>query len=177
MPPELIQWLPRSVAVVAAIVVAILFIISRLCETKEQVANALGPFGRAIHRRYKERVRRAAFDEAAYRALQRRIDQLEKLIRKLEREAEVKIHKLENEIKKLEIVEEVHAAHQDMTTEFLREDAQWHIDAGISAAEERYQLPSRRSYTQFCHDYREKHGLQHGRRWSDDSESKEWRKK
>jgi hypothetical protein len=128
----------------------------------------LGPPGRWIRRRYQQRARLALKVADDYKTLLRRIDDLEKMVRTVQRESRDRERKLEAKIKKLEIVEETNAAHQDMTAEYLREDAQWHIDAGLVAVEEKYRLPPHRSYTKFCNDYRQKHGMGYARRWDDD---------
>jgi hypothetical protein len=170
MPPEVVHWLPRSVVYAVLALVAIGFVLSRLAEAREDIANMLGPVGRWLRDRAKRQARerqrdldrsiRAALKGAAdYRAMQRRIESLEKLV-----------HKLEAEIKKLRLVEETNAAHQDMTAEYLREDAQWHIDAGMLAVEDGFDLPPHRSYSKFCVDYRKKQGMGYGRRWNDDQQ-------
>lgn len=167
MPPELIQWLPRSIVYSVLLIVAAAFVLSRLAEAFEVAANMMGPPGRWIRRRYQKRaaqrqeelqhtIREAVKEAADYKVLQRRIETLDRLVKKLEAE-----------ITKLELVEATSAARQDMTAEYLREDAQWHIDAGVLAAERKIKLPPHRSYTRFCREYREKHGMQYGRRWND----------
>lgn len=150
--PEILNRLP-SFAFWAVLIVSIFgFVVTRLVESWDKTAELFGPVGRWLRRRAKDRKAqwqreiREAVDAPDYKALQRRISTLEKLV-----------HKLETEIKKLELVEEIHSAHQDMDAEFLREDAQWHLDAGMVTAEAGFELPSHRSYTRFVRDYREKH--------------------
>jgi len=163
--PEILNRLPSVVFWVVMGVFVVGFVLSRLAEGSKAAADMIGPLGRWLRRRAGDRKRewqrevREAVDAPDYKALQRRIDTLEKLVKKLEAE-----------IRKLELVEEANSAHQDMISEYLREDAQWHIDAAMMAVENSFTLPPHRSYTRFTRDYREKQGLEYGRRWTDDPE-------
>jgi hypothetical protein len=170
--PEVLDRLPSIGfwVVITGFIIGFSFdMLARVAGGSKAVAELLGPLGRWLRKRdnhRKERKRREAVDTPEYQFLQRRIIKLEKLVNKLERE-----------IKKLELVEEVHGAHQDMTSEYLRQDAQWHIDASMIAAEERFKmLPPHISYTKFVRDYREKQGLEDGRRWTDNPEpQQDWK--
>jgi len=159
LPDEVIHWLPRSAVYVVLALVTIGFVLSRLAEAREDIANMLGPVGRWLRGRAKQRVRerqeeldrtiRAALRDAAdYRVIERRLTSTEKVVQALE-----------SEIAKLRLVEESNAAHQDMIAEYLREDAQWHIDAAMLAIEKRFKLPPHRSYTKFCNEYRQQHNM------------------
>lgn len=177
LPPEILNRLPSVIFWIVLIVTIAVFMLSRLAEGRSKAAELLGPMGRWFRHRADERKKRwqleirEAVDTPDYKVMQRRVTWLEKMVVKLEAEAERDAIR----IKKLELVEEVHGAHQDMTSEYLREDAQWHIDASMMAAEKDFQLPWRRSYTQFVREYREKQGLEYGRRWTDNPESQEWK--
>lgn len=159
--PEVLNRLPPVAFWVVFALCVGLFVLQKLAE-----AGMLGPLGKWFRSRAEARKRqwqrevREAVDAPDYKAMQRRVTWLEKMV-----------VKLEAEIKKLELVEEVHEAHRDMTAEYLRLDAQWHIDASMIAAEQRFRmLPPHTSYTKFVRDYREKQGLENGRRWTDNPE-------
>ena len=84
---------------------------------------------------------------ADYKAMQRRIDVIYSLFKESEKE-----------IEKLKAIEQGHAINWDMTSAYLREDAQWHIVAGVKMAEMGIKLPRHRSYSQFCRDYKRTKG-------------------
>ena len=170
MSPEVARWLSESVVYLLAGSVAVFLAVVRLCEGSKRIGDALGPVGRWLHRRYmhnemmrrEDRIqeyREALLDENSkeYLALQRRCDALYKMVTSLERDA-----------KQSKKVERANAANWDMTSEYLRYDAQYHMDAVVQCAEQGLTLPTHRSYTQFCQEYRRIHGGQkYGRRWYD----------
>lgn len=150
-------------------------VLVRLAEGSKAIGDMLGPPGRWLRRRFehnemlrreerKREFREVLLDQDSpdYKALQRRTDTLCKMIKQLEAE-----------IKQLKKIEQANAVNWDMTAEYLREDAQWHIDAGISLAEKNIKLPKHRSYSQFCREYRATHDIKYGRRWSDAEEEED----
>lgn len=156
--PEVLDRLP-SIGfwiVITGFIIGFSFdMLARVVGGSKAIAELLGPLGRWLRRRddnRKAKDRRKAVESSDYQFLQRRIVVLEKLVRKLETGAEHDARR----IRKLELVEEVHAARQDMDAEFMREDAQWHVDAGVLAVEKRFRMPPRRTYTQFVREHREK---------------------
>lgn len=173
---DFLNWLPKTVLFGVGGVVLTALVLSRLVEGRKYLADLFGPPGRWLHRRHehnellrseerKRELREVLFDKDApdYRALKRRTDALYKLVKTLEAE-----------IVKLKIVEKINAANWDMTSAYLREDAHWHITAGVAIAEQGIELPEHRSYTKFCVDYRELHGgTHHSRRWDDEEEPDE----
>lgn len=159
MPHDLTQWLPESVIYGVAVIVLVTMVVVRLAEGSKAVGDMLGPVGRWLQRRYernemsrreerKQEVREVLTGERAvdYQAMQRRIDVLFGLFQGAQNE--------------IENMKSEHAINWDMTAAYLREDAQWHINAGVMMAEKGIKLPKHRSYSQFCREYRHARGIE-----------------
>lgn len=153
MPPELREWLPDSVVWGVALFVLFAFISTRLAESKKAWADMLGPWGRRIARKARER-RQREFSETygdtpEFLALKKQIDILEGLVQTLDAK-----------IKRLEAAEAIHAVNRDMTVAYLSDDAEWHVLATVAARERGLRLPPHKSYTQYCKNWRTERGLE-----------------
>ena len=142
---ELLRWISPA----AVLVMAGWLALGRLCEAYEPVAKFFGRLGSWL--------RRKAIDNRAsdYNFLQHRIADLEKIVSDQRED----INQQDLKITKLELTEEVNAVRQDMMAEYLRVDAQWHIEATVEAAEQDVKLPNHLSFTAFCREYRVKHHI------------------
>lgn len=149
VPPDLWHKLPIPVIYVVGIGIIVSLAVIRLSEViaaSETIAKACGPPGRWWRQRIKDRAAKAkqerldemreAFGTPEFRMLQRRIGSLDKMM-----------HIMESEIR-------VILDTREMDSAYLREDAEWHIRAGVLAAEQNFRLPKHRSYTQFCREWR-----------------------
>lgn len=161
MSTDLARWLPESVVYAVTLIVVVVLVLSRLAEGSKHIADLLGPPGRWLRRRHERnemlraQERKREFREVVngeravdYKAMQRRVDVLYGLF-----------EESQEEIRKLKAVEQGHAINWDMTSAYLREDAQWHIVAGVKMAEMGIKLPRHRSYSQFCRDYKRGKGV------------------
>lgn len=143
MSREVMIWLQNGVT----IAVLISLILTHLAEGRKSIADFLGPPGRWIRQRAERReALRKQNENADYKALQRQIVSLEKTV-----------HRLEGKIEKLEKGEKENAMERDRDSEFIRQDARHHHIAKIAAAEQQFDLPSHVSYTEFCHEWNDKH--------------------
>jgi hypothetical protein len=130
--------------------VAVVFAVVRLCEAYETVANVLGPVGGRWLRR-QALARRGAPD---YDYLQQEIAALKATVGRQRED----LAEQARAIIKLELTEEVNTVRHDMMVTYLREATVWSADAIVMAAEARVELPPHRTWTEFCADYRARHG-------------------